>query len=305
MAIHRSIEKIWRRLKSGLVVPEGVVSDFSQSSSHSYLHIKEKAIAIEKLYADSNVPLAPTSDLSQLIADAKLLSDSWLMGSAEDYPTTLLFRATLLDRIANPLLLLHDVPNKAHFLNTIASGDLNLLDRKRSHAKNILWELELWETLKSRSCNAILVEPPDIVVKLEGSTIGIACKKLYSQKHVQNVLSEAVEQIEESFDFGIVAINIDDLLPPNKILRTPTSEDMSKSINNLNTKFLHTHERHFKKYLASGRVISALVSTAVLADVYQAKPRFNHARQSTIWSIPGLAPDKARQLRRFYNQFMV
>lgn len=304
MAIHRSIEQIWRTLKSSLVVPEGVVSDFSESSSHSYLHIKEKAIAVEKLYADSNVPLAPTSDLSQLIADAKLHSDSWLMGSAEDHPIALLFRATLLDRIANSLLLLHDVPNKAHFLSTIASDDLNLLDRKRSHAKNILWELELWETLKRRSCNAILMEP-DIVVKLEGSTIGIACKKLYSQKHVQNVLSEAVAQIEESFDFGIVAINIDDLLPPNEILRTPTSEDMVKFINNFNTKFLHTHERHFKKYLASGRVISALVSTAVLADVYQAKPRFNHARQSTIWSIPGLAPDKAQQLTRFYNQFMV
>ncbi len=305
MAIRKSIERIWRKQKSGLVVPEGVVSDFSHSSSHSYLRIKEKAIAVEKLYADSNVPLAHTSDLFRLIADAKLLSDSWLMGSAKDHPMTLLFRAGLLDRIADPLLLLHDVPNRAHFLSVVASGDLNLLDRKKSRAKDILWELELWEILKGRSCNAALVEPPDIVVKLAESTIGIACKKLYSQKHVQNVLSEAVAQIETSFDFGIIAINIDDLIPPNKILRTPTREDMSKFLSNLNAKFLHAHERHFRKYLASGRVISALVSTAVLADVHQTTPRFNHARQSTIWTIPGLAPEKARQLRSFYNQFMV
>ena len=218
---------------------------------------------------------------------------------------SLLFRSGLFDRIANPLLLLRDVPDRVRFLSVLASGELNLLDRKKSHTKNILWELELWEILKGRSCNASLVEPPDIVVRFDESTIGIACKKLYSQKHVQNVLSEAVAQIEASFDFGIIAINIDDLIPPDKILRTPTREDMSKFLSNLNAKFLHAHERHFRKYLASGRVISALVSTAVLADVYQATPRFNHARQSTIWTIPGLAPEKARQLSNFYNQFMV
>lgn len=288
-----------------MVIPEGIVSDFSKSSSHSYLHIKEKAIAVEQLYADNNVPLAHTSDLAKLIADAKLLSDSWLTGSSEEYPMSLLFRSGLFDRIANPLLLLRDVPDRVRFLSVLASGELNLLDRKKSHTKNILWELELWEILKGRSCNASLVEPPDIVVRFDESTIGIACKKLYSQKHVQNVLSEAVAQIEASFDFGIIAINIDDLIPPDKILRTPTREDMSKFLSNLNAKFLHAHERHFRKYLASGRVISALVSTAVLADVYQATPRFNHARQSTIWTIPGLAPEKARQLSNFYNQFMV
>ena len=49
-------------------------------------------------------------------------------------------------------------------------------------------------------------------------------KKFYSARHVQNVLSQAVVQIEESFDFGIVAVNLDDLIPANNLLAAPTQE---------------------------------------------------------------------------------
>jgi hypothetical protein len=304
MAKHKSVQQIWRGSESGLVVPDGTISDFSLSSSQTYLGIKEKAIAIEQLYCENNVPLAGISDLARLSADAKTLSDSWLMGQAEKHPMTLLFRAGLLDRIADAVLPLSDVPERKGFLETLASGTLDLLKRKRSNAKDVLWELELWAILKRRSFEATLEEPPDVVVKFADSRIGIACKKLYSERHLQNVLSQAVAQIEPTFDFGIVALNIDDLVPANRILRSPTQETMSQYISDLNMRFLGAHERHFRKYLASGRVISVLVSTGVLADVYRARPRFNHARQSSVWTIPGLPPEKNLQLRNFYDLLM-
>lgn len=304
MAKQKRVEQIWQGRESGFVVPGGMVSDFSQSSSETYLRIKEKALSIELLYVDSNVRLVATSDLARLITDSKLLSDSWLMGQAENHPMTLLFRSGLLDRIAEAVLPLRDIPDRARFLEALTSGSLDLLDRKRSKAKDTLWELELWAILKRRSFAATLQEPPDVVVAFGESRIGIACKKIYSERHVQNVLSQAVAQIESAFDFGVVALNIDDLVPPNQILRTPTQETMGQFINNLNMRFLAKHERHFRKYLASGRVISAMVSTSVLADVSQARTRFNHARQSTIWTIPGLSKEKDRQLRNFYDVLM-
>lgn len=304
MAKKKSAKHIWQTRESGLTIPEGTVSDLSVSSSQTYLQIKEEAIAVEELYATSNVPLPATSDLAKLIADAKALSDAWLLGKADNLPMTVLFRVGLLDRVTAAVLPLRDVQDRSKFLSALASGGLDLLDRKRSAAKDVLWELELWSILKRRSFNAHLKEPPDIVVKLEDSEIGIACKKLYSERHVQNVLSQAVAQIESKFDFGIVAISIDDLLPPNQILRTPTHETLGQYISDLNARFLRSHERHFRKYLGSGRLISAFISTSTLADVYRDTTRFNNARQSTVWTIPGLSAEKERALRGFYDQLM-
>jgi len=248
--------------------------------------------------------LPRTSDLARLITDAKTLSDSWLMCQVDNTPMILLFRTGLLDRIADAVLALADVPDRARYLGALASSSLDLLGRQRSTAKDVLWEIELWAILKHRLFDATLEEPPDIVVKFSESRIGVACKKLYSEKHVQNVLSQAVSQIESSFDFGIVAVNIDDLVPANQILRTPTQETMAQYISDLNARFLASHERHFRKYLASGRAISALVSTSVVADVYGGGTRLHNATQSTVWTIPGLPLEKERQLKNFYNVLM-
>lgn len=285
-------------------MPEGRVSDLSAYTSRTYLQIKKKAEALEGLYAASDVTLPPTCDLAHLIADAKALSDSWLLNRVDNLPIELLCSVAHFDRIAEAILPLKRVSDRTRYLTALTSGSLNLLKRMRSNAKDILWELELWSILQRRSFDAVLCEPPDIVVTFEVSKIGIACKKLYSEGHVQNVLSEAVAQIEATFDFGIVAVNLDDLMPENKILRAPNEKTMSQVIIDFNARFLELHERHFRKYLAPGRLIAALVSTSVLADVYHSRTRFNNAWQSTIWTIPGLPPDKDKQLRRFYDQLM-
>lgn len=304
MPEHKSFKPLWETLPSGLTVPQGTESNFSTSSTQTYLQIKEEAIAVEKLYAESKVPLPESSDLAKLISEAKKLSDAWLLGNAHTLAMSVLFRAVLLDRINTAVLLLRDVEERSDYLRALTSGSLDLLDRQKSKAKDILWELELWSMLIRRSFDATLEEPPDIVVRFEDAKIGIACKKLYSERHVQNVLSQAVGQIESTFDFGIVAVCLDDLLPANRLLRTPTQDTMAQFISDLNARFLKSHERHFRKYLSSGRLISAFVSTGVLADVYGSRPQFHHARQSTIWTIPGLSMQKEKALSHFYKRLM-
>ena len=304
METRKSIQQIWQQHESGLLIPAGMFTDLSLFSSETYLRIKEKAKAIEQLYSDSNVQLPATSSLAGLIGDAKALSDGWFMNGAEELSNTLLFRVCHLDRIADAVLPLREVPARTKFLSALASGSLDLLERVNSNAKSTLWELELWVALRERSFDVALSEPPDIVVTFEDAKVGIACKKFYSEKHVQNVLSEAVQQIETSFDFGIVAANIDDLLPANQLLQAPTHESMKEMIREFNNRFLVTHDRHFRKYLTSGRMLSALVSTAALADVSRANPRLNNVRRSTVWTIPGLPTEKERQLKRFYGLLM-
>jgi hypothetical protein len=148
----------------------------------------------------------------------------------------LLFHATNLDRIAEAVFRLRSVTDRAKYLRSLTSGSLDSLDRQTSTAKNFLWELELWSRLLSQGLDAALRDPPDIVVCFEGLEVGLACKKFYSQKHVQNVLSQAVAQIESRFELGIVAVNLDDLLPKNRILRTATHQAMGQYIADFNAK---------------------------------------------------------------------
>jgi hypothetical protein len=149
-----------------------------------------------------------------------------------------------------------------------------------------------------------LKEPPDIVVNFDDTCIGIACKKIYSERHVQNVLSQAVGQIEKEFEFGIVAINIDDLLPPQATLNLESSYAVEERLNQYNGEFLRRHDRHFRKYLTKGRLISAIISSCVISDVPNERPRFNNAWQWTVWTVPGLSENQRVQLDRFYNIVM-
>jgi hypothetical protein len=303
MPTQRSVRTIWRQKESGVLVPDGTDSRLFRSNTQSYLQIKDKAKALEQLYEESAVPLPKTCDLAGLIDDAKSLSDSWLGSVGDGLSVTVLFRACLLARIADAVLPLSRVPDRAKYLTAI-TGSLNLLSRRRSKAKDVFWELELWWILLEHSFHATLAEPPDIVITFEDSKIGVACKKVYSERHIQNVLSEAVGQIEGAFDFGIVALNLDELVPANHLCQAQTGEGIGLLLDEINIRFLALHERHLRKYLASGRLLSAYVSTAAIADILASRARIHSARQSTVWTIPGLPPTKERQLKRFYDQLL-
>lgn len=164
--------------------------------------------------------------------------------------------------------------------------------------------MEVWARLLRRNADAHLDDPPDVVVNYDNSRIGIACKKLYSERHVQNVLSEAVGQIERGFDFGIVGLNLDDLLPKGVVLKGDSTNAVAERLLSANNLFLQKHERHFQKYLAKGRLISAIVSTSIVADVPSERPQFQNMYQWTIWTIPGLDARYQEPLNKFYGTVM-
>ena len=302
MVRSRSTQKLWRRTESGLILPAGHLTDSADASSETYPKIKQKALDVEKLYADSQVPLPINCDLARLIAGAKSLSDLWIMG--QNVGNSLLFNAGHLKRIADAILPLRSVENRARYLTALTSGSLSLRDRGLSPAKDVLWEIELWETLLRHGFTAELAKPPDIVISFEGALVGIACKKFYSEKHIQNVLSKAVAQIESSFSFGIIAANLDDLWIYEDAQIYESIETAGKAIEVFNERFLASHKRHFKKYLTPGRAIAALVSTDILAEIKHGRARINNMSQMTVWTIPGLEAEKERQLRNFYEQLM-
>jgi hypothetical protein len=305
MTEYRWRRPAWTHSESGLTFPTDRLSNLSLSSSLTYLQIKEKAIAVRSLFADSAVNVPPSSGLASLIDDAIRMSDWWLTGEAPNISPQMLFRGVQMVRVADAILPLLEVKDRSRYLRLLTVGSLSPFKRVRSQSKDFLWELEAWAYLKRRSIYAVLAEPPDIVVESGADRIGVACKKFYSTRHVQNVLSTGVAQIEKAFEIGIIAVNLDDLLPADTVMRAPTQDAMGEMLTNFNMTFLRNHERHFRKYLSSGRLIAALVSTGGIAEIYQETPRLNTARQSTVWAIPGLSEQKTRVLHRFRDRLML
>jgi len=292
-------KQLWHPTETGVLIPNASVSEASNRNKTNLLHVKSRAREIEDLYAGAGLTMSPTCGLAQLIDNAKTVADRWLSNQTADSSMIDVFYALHLDRLADAILPLRYVPGKEKYLNALTSGELDCFSRQGSYAKNIFWELELWTILR-RSCpSASLQDPPDIVLTLDGGTLGVACKKIYSENNVEKVLSEAVSQVEADFSVGVVALSLDELIPPGTVLRVRNKMEMDHFLHKHTDEFVARHERHFRKYLSSGRLVSALVSVNVIADVLECKVQFNNARSSLAWTIPGLPPEKETLLKQF------
>lgn len=294
-------QKIWRITPSGIFVPDGTITDISDKSRDSYFEIKLKVEQLEAFYLSDKISIPENSGLAKLINNSHLFFEKWFSNRADEITMTMHFELLYLNRIAQAMLPLKNRPLRKKYLKALLSGSLDFLKRKKSEAKNIFWELELWSLLrKSANDKVQLREPPDIVLKLEKSRIGIACKKLYSERHVQNVLSEAVKQIEDSFKFGIVALNLDDLIPEDKFIRANNYTEIVFMLQKLNNQFIQKHDRHLRKYLSSGRLLCILISTTVPATT----EILNFVSQKIIWNIPGLDKSKSQILKQVHTLLM-
>ena len=272
------------------------------AGSFTYSQVKEKAIALKQLYAENSVELPPTCGLSLLIADAIQVSDLWATGKEREITTGQLFQPVQLNRIADSLVSFDGIRYRSRYLQDFTSGSLSPFDRAHSMAKDILWEMELTAMLKRMSLRAALEEPPDIVVDINGARIGIACKKVYSTRNFESVLSRGVAQVTKASEFGIIAVNLDDLLAPDTIRTAPSRALISASLAQEYATFFADQERHFRKYLSSGRVLGALVSVGGIANIYQEDPALCTVRESLLWVIPGLSAEKAAVIYAFRDQ---
>ncbi|MBK8726606.1 MAG: hypothetical protein IPL96_11345 [Holophagaceae bacterium] len=257
---------------------------------------------VENLYRLSGVSLNNSSSLFKLIKDSKSFSDAWLVNETDLLGITTLFRVCHAYRISIAILGLENEPNISHHLEKLASGNLDLLCRKASAAKNYLWEVEMFTTFKEKNCSPTFAEP-DLKIEVSGIQVGVACKKIHSEKHIQNIMSEAVAQIAAIKGPGIVALNIDDLYPPEAILKANDASSISEILNNGNRKFISRHERHLRKYLESSRISACIISSSLVGDALSDSPRINNFSEMTCWSIPNIGKERQRIADGIFSKF--
>nr|WP_067285959.1 hypothetical protein [Marinobacterium profundum] len=209
-----------------------------------------------------------------------------------------LFSTLHVERIYSGIRLLVSEKNKEKYLRDLLNGTLDFFERKESHAKSILWELEVFSKIKKVIPETNL-EEPDIVVNINQISIAIPCKKTFSGNGVPKVLSKAVSQIENNHEFGIIAMNIDDLIPEAVLLKARTFQEAGDKLHAHNMEFLQLHERHFKKYLSASRIVAVIASTSMVTDILDESPKFNNFSQWAIWTIPDLKPEHEEAINQF------
>lgn len=284
-------EKIWERSAAGLLIPVGHITDATTTSSTTFVDVKRRAEAIENLYEQADVPLSPTCGLRKFIDKAVELADRWLSNRVHEANMQDVFAVMHMQRVAEAVLPLAELPGRRAYLRKLSSGEIDFFKRVESDAKNVLWELELWTRLKVRSAAVALQDPPDVVVTFPIGDIGLACKKVYSEANIEKVLSQAAKQVRH-YKAGVVALNIDDLIPANMVLAVQGERDLHRMLHDRNAQFLQRHERHFRRYLSRERFAAVLVAIQAVADVRSWEVRFNNAFQALVWTLPALSEEK-------------
>lgn len=259
----------------GALTQTGHTSEFSAEKTSTFEVIASAAVRLRTLYEELGLPLIKSPTLLALIEDTEAL-------------------ASVVDDERTFAHLISALQVREKLAETL-DGGISFLSRTRSKAKDTFWELELHRVLSAYGIETKFAEP-DLMVALAGSDAGVACKKLYSERNVEKVLSQAIRQIERNCSSGIVALDIEDLLPENVILQVPNLQGMAARLNGHNDSFMKRHERHLRRYLEPGRAISAVVSCGAIVDILDRSPRFYAARQTTMWNIPNNSAAQSSQV---------
>lgn len=260
------------------------------------------AIEIDGMFHEAGIVLNPTCSLRQLIEDAKLLGDTWVDGRVDGSESSMRMRGCLALRITQAILSLKREPNVASHLSRLGSGNLNLFKKGESTVKNFFWEIETFAALKRHGLNP-LIEEPDLSISLEGARISVACKKIYSEKNLDKVLSKAVAQIAMRKRPGIVAINLDDLHQLDGPISGSTYGSINQALIDFNARFIGRHEYHLRKYLGSSRIMACMISSHHYGDAQAEPGRLDIYSETTCWAIPNLGGERQRLSDAFYGVF--
>lgn len=260
-------------------------------SRFTYADISARSAELRVILAERRVRFHRDSALGKLLRDAERLAKDWEDGR-RDQGIRQLVNSAHANRIAEAILEVRSDPDAQQCLLRIAGNDVDLSRRGQSQGKDHLWELDLLLTLRRRGMACELVDPPDIVATLAGASFPIACKKVYSEKGVEAQMRRGVKQLEGQAG-GLVAFNIDDLVPDDHLLTGRSQEAVSNFLFDFNQAFIERHRFMLQRYVLAGRCDGILVSTSVVADIETLAPRFNLVSESTLWTVEG-AGDGAR-----------
>lgn len=256
----------------------------------SYREISDRADQVRGIFESRGVRLHRDSSLGKILRVANDLAMSWEKGDRSGSIYGIL-AAAQANRVAEAVIAAAGEPNALESLRRIAGNPMDLMGRALSQGKDHLWELELRAILRRRGVSVQLRDPPDIVADVAGTSVPIACKKVYSEKGVEAQIRKGVKQVEAYGAGGLVALNIDDLLPADSILKQRDHALASAWLGAFVSEFIERHRLVFQRPVAQARCDGILVSATCVCDLEEGAPRFTTVTNTTLWSLQTLKPE--------------
>jgi hypothetical protein len=106
-----------------------------------------------------------------------------------------------------------------------------------------------------------------IVATTKDFTVPIACKKVDSEKGVEAQVRKGVKQVEANGAGGLVALNVDDLLPGDAVLKQRDHVSASAWLGVFVGQFIERNRFTFQRYVTQGRCDGILISATCVCDL--------------------------------------
>ena len=261
----------------------------------TYAEIANRVRDLRAIFQRMAISIHPQSALGALLEEAKVLAEDWTVGrNGNDIQQVI--RAAHAIRVVEAVESAIDDDGVIECLRRIAKNDMNLSGRTVSQGKDALWELDLLASFKRHSVQARLCEPPDIVADFGLGPYGVACKKVYSENNVEKQLRSGCKQLSSFGGRGLVALNIDDLVPQDNLLEGTTHTSAGDFLAQKNIDFINRNLAKFGRFVAQGRCDGILVSTTLPAAIARSRVGLSNFTETVVWTFAGIKADAAQRI---------
>lgn len=274
------------------------VNVFSKAWIDSYEEIAAKALLVREVLEQRNVKVRAGSALSQLLNQAEILRRAWV-DQVEPDPRVL-WEAGYVNRLADAITYLPDEPGIQEALKRMAGSVMQPDDRSTSQGKDALWEVVLLADLKKSGLTGVAAEP-DILVDIGSGFYPIACKKIWSERSVKKRVSHAAKQLAPFKNGGVIALNLDDLVPVGKVIAQPNKALAKQLLIDFNLAFIDRHRSVLQDAILAGKCDGFLISTTALAVLPQEETSLYLVSQTSLWHVKEAAPDACERFLEFAN----
>lgn len=256
----------------------------------TYEQVVDKANRVKALLESRQIRLNPASVLGQLMKKAAALSSEWTAREQNPGWQDRLFSALQINRICSAVLGLSEDAGAQEALKRVASNDMNLPLHNQSQGKDAFFEIELADYLLRHGMKAVMSEP-DILLKLDTGEYPVACKKINSITNLEGQLRKGVRQLRPFGGAGLIALNVDVLVPENNILVKNTAAEANAELNVLVDRFREKNRLALQKPVAEQDCDGILFSITAITHVEQMRPQVSYYTQTDVWTLNGTNPE--------------
>lgn len=280
-----------------------------QQSSPTYMSYDEMRTLCLDLKSElkkRGISYHSNSALGRVLKSVEHLARDWENGERSGYIRDVI-NASYARRIADACIAASTDPGANECLRRVILKNTNLAERVSSQGKDALWELELGYMLKRRGVPVQHIDPPDLMCTLDFGDYPIACKKIYSEKGVEAQVRKGAQQLHEHGLPGLVALNLDDLVPADSVLQSPTFDSAMDFLHSFNSDFIRRNQLKIQRFLKDGRCDGIMIYTSAFADVKESERRFNSVSTTTLWTIETVSPqawERIRSMRKIFEMSM-